>query len=105
MDWFPENVYSDIRSEEKNSTMMAYHKNNLDTLRIRKDHGGYLRIFDGKRWFAHATTIDLLHLDKDLISLEKLTNCDLMFHRHPRISIIPSIQQSLTHYQQKEYCL
>ena len=61
MDWFPKNVYADVRSDEKNSTVMVYNKRNLDTPRIRKDHGGYLRIFDGKRWFTRAVTIDLLH--------------------------------------------
>lgn len=101
MDWYPKNLYADVREEETDSTFITIKKKQLDNLRIRKNHGRYIRVFDGEKWFSSSSS-DNAPIQEKVDSLSQLATKNQFILTHPRIKAIRSVQESKLVFQDNQ---
>lgn len=53
---FPKNLYTDLRIEERFNTLIRYKKNEVQEIKVRKNIGAFVRIYDGTRWYYSSVT-------------------------------------------------
>ena len=53
---FPENLYTDVRLEDTSISEITYQNGELRQNLRRNHKGGFIRIFDGQRWYYSSTT-------------------------------------------------
>jgi TldD protein len=68
---FPQDLYTDIRIEEQFSTLIRYKKRELQEIKVRKNSGAFIRIYDGERWYYSSST-DMNNLQKAIDELAKM---------------------------------
>lgn len=101
MNWYPKNLYVDIREEETDSTFIMIKKKQIDNMRIRKNNGKYIRVFDGNKWFSSSSSDNTPIQEKvDHLAHLAITNPSILFH--PRIKAIKPIQESKLVFQDKK---
>ncbi|MCK5683825.1 TldD/PmbA family protein, partial [bacterium] len=79
---FPEEVYSDIRIEDIDESMIAYTTGNLDQYKSRKYQAAFIRVFDGNKWFYTALT-ELDNIQKELDTLAEFAVRDQAISENP----------------------
>ena len=53
---FRQDVYADVRIEDRFSTSVAYMNGMLKEIKERKEKRAFIRVFDGKMWYFASTT-------------------------------------------------
>lgn len=67
---FPENLYTDVRLEDVFISEITYQNKELKQNLKRNHRGGFIRIFDGERWYYSSTTdIDNIQEEIDKLAL------------------------------------
>lgn len=79
---FPENVYSDVRIEERFNTVIRYKKKEIQEIKVRKNKGAFIRIFDGNRWYYSSVT-DVDHIQSAIDQLAAMSTPDPKIYEHP----------------------
>lgn len=79
---FPENVYTDVRIEERFNTVIRYKKKEVQEIKVRKNKGAFIRIFDGKRWYYSSVT-DVEHIQSAIDQLAMMSTPDQNIDDHP----------------------
>lgn len=72
---FPKNLYTDVRIEDFSVSEITYQNGEL-TQNLKRNHkGGFIRIFDGERWYYSSTTdIDKIQEEINGLSLMAKAN-------------------------------
>lgn len=83
---FPENLYTDVRLEEVSISEITYENKELRQNLKRNHKGGFIRIFDGERWYYSSTT------DIDNIQ-EEIDNLALMAKKNEKINENPVVKK------------
>lgn len=66
---FSKDLYCDVRIEEVTETKIAYNLGEVEESKVRKYKGGFIRIFDGIRWYYSSTSnMDNLQAEIDELS-------------------------------------
>lgn len=67
---FPKNLYTDVRIEDFSVSEITYQNGELRQNLKRNHRGGFIRIFDGKRWYYSSTTdVDKIQEEINELSL------------------------------------
>jgi TldD protein len=66
---FHEGLYTDVRIEEVFETKIVFTQGSLDESKIRKYKAGFVRVYDGNRWY-YASTSDFTNIQ---IEIDKLS--------------------------------
>lgn len=78
---FPKNLYTDVRLEDASVSEITYQNGELMQNLKRNSKGGFIRIFDGKRWYYSSTTdIDNIQEEINNLALMATENEDIMNH-------------------------
>lgn len=78
---FPKNLYTDVRLEDASVSEITYQNGELMQNLKRNSKGGFIRIFDGKRWYYSSTTdIDNIQKEINNLALMATENEDIMNH-------------------------
>ena len=48
---FPRDLYVDVRVEESFDTQIRFKQLDLQSQKVRKEKGAFIRVFDGQRWY------------------------------------------------------
>ena len=83
---FPKNLYTDVRLEDASVSEITYQNGELRQNLKRNHKGGFIRIFDGKRWYYSSTT------DIDNIQ-EEINKLALMAKENERIMENPVVEK------------
>ena len=70
---FPEQLFSDVRTEDVFSTALTYVDGAWEVNRVRREKGALLRVYDGKMWY-YAVTTDLDQIQEELDGLLPLVD-------------------------------
>src|SRR5690554_5593399 len=70
---FPENLYTDVRLEDASVSEITYQNGELMQNLKRNHRGGFIRIFDGKRWYYSSTT-DIDNIQEEINKLAIMAN-------------------------------
>lgn len=98
---FPNNLYTDVRVEDVSISEITYQNGELRQNLKRNIKGGFIRVFDGERWYYSSTT------DVDNIQ-EEINNLALMAKENEKINEDPVVKKFETntgeflHFQGKE---
>ncbi len=79
---FPENLYTDVRLEDASVSEIAYQNGELMQNLKRNYRGGFIRIFDGKRWYYSSTT-DVDHIQEEIEKLALMAKENTNIIEHP----------------------
>lgn len=79
---FPEDLYTDIRIEEQFSTLIRYKKHELLEIKVRKNSGAFIRIYDGDKWYYSSST-DVSHLQEAIDQLAKMATPNPKINENP----------------------
>ena len=82
---FPENLYTDVRLEDTSISEITYQNGELRQNLRRNHKGGFIRIFDGQRWYYSSTT------DTDNIQ-EEINKLALMAKENKKINENPVVE-------------
>lgn len=78
---FPKNLYTDVRIEDVSYTEITYRNGDLIQNLKRNMKGGFIRIFDGKRWYYSSTTdVDNIQKEIDKLALMAKENESIIDH-------------------------
>jgi len=78
---FPKNLYTDVRLENASISEITYQNGELMQNLKRNIRGGFIRIFDGERWYYSSTTdIDNIQEEINKLALMAKENSDIMTH-------------------------
>lgn len=83
---FPENLYTDVRLEDASVSEITYQNGELRQNLKRNHKGGFIRIFDGQRWYYSSTT-DLENIQ------EEINNLALMAKENEKIEEDPIVKK------------
>ncbi|WIV12332.1 TldD/PmbA family protein [Proteiniborus sp. MB09-C3] len=70
---FPKNLYTDVRLEDASVSEITYQNGDLMQNLKRNRRGGFIRIFDGKRWYYSSTT-DIDNIQEEINKLALMAN-------------------------------
>lgn len=79
---FPKNLYTDVRIEDISYTEITYRNGDLMQNLKRNTKGGFIRIFDGKRWYYSSTT-DIDNIQQEIDKLALMAKEDENIMNHP----------------------
>lgn len=65
---FPKGLYTDVRLEDISLAEITYQNGDLSENLNRKSKGGFIRIYDGQRWYYSSTT-DISNIQKEIDEL------------------------------------
>lgn len=65
---FPEGLYTDVRLEDTSLVEITYQNGDLRENLKRNSKGGFIRIYDGERWYYSSTT-DINNIQKEIDGL------------------------------------
>lgn len=82
---FPENLYTDVRLEDASVSEIAYQNGELMQNLKRNHRGGFIRIFDGKRWYYSSTT-DIDNIQEEINKLAIMANENKNIMDNPVVS-------------------
>jgi TldD protein len=68
---FPENLYSDVRTEDVFETRIVITNGTLEEMKEKSYKGAFIRVFDGKKWY-YAATSDIKGIQKELDALAEI---------------------------------
>lgn len=78
---FPKNLYTDVRLEDVSVSEITYQNGELMQNLKRNTKGGFIRIFDGKRWYYSSTTdIDNIQEEINKLALMAEENENILNH-------------------------
>ena len=83
---FPKNLYTDVRIEDVSVSEITYQNGELIQNLKRNHLGGFIRIFDGERWYYSSTT----HINK---LQEEINELSLMAHENEHIDENPIVKK------------
>lgn len=83
---FPKNLYTDVRIEDFSVSEITYENGQLRQNLKRNHRGGFIRIFDGERWYYSSTT------DIDKIQ-EEINDLSLMAKENESIDEDPIVRK------------
>lgn len=76
---FPKNLYTDVRIEDVNYSEITFRNGELSQNLKRNYKGGFIRIFDGNRWYYSSTTdVDNIQEEIDKLAIMAKENKDIM---------------------------
>lgn len=76
---FPKNLYTDVRLEDASVSEITYQNGELMQNLKRNHKGGFIRIFDGERWYYSSTTdIDNIQEEINKLALMAKENENIM---------------------------
>ncbi|WP_352420359.1 TldD/PmbA family protein [Proteiniborus sp.] len=76
---FPKNLYTDVRLEDASVSEITYQNGELMQNLKRNHKGGFIRIFDGQRWYYSSTTdIDNIQEEINRLALMAKENENIM---------------------------
>ncbi|HNX75688.1 MAG TPA: TldD/PmbA family protein [Candidatus Rifleibacterium sp.] len=81
---FPDGFYADVRIEKVFRSLVRIETGRLEEVKEKEDHGAFIRLFDGSRWF-YASTTDLASIDLELAELAKLGQANGTIAEHPAV--------------------
>lgn len=82
---FPENLYTDVRLEDASVSEITYQNGELMQNLKRNHRGGFIRIFDGKRWYYSSTT-DIDNIQEEINKLAIMANENKNIMDNPVVS-------------------
>ena len=62
---FPEGLYTDVRLEDTCLVEITYQNGDLRENLKRNSKGGFIRVYDGERWYYSSTT-DIANIQKEI---------------------------------------
>jgi len=79
---FPKNLYTDVRLEDVSVSEITYQNGELMQNLKRNTKGGFIRIFDGKRWYYSSTT-DVDNIQEEINKLALMAEENENILKHP----------------------
>ncbi len=79
---FPQNLYSDIRIENRFTTLIALKNGKPSQCKEVEEEKAFLRVFDGKTWYYCSTT-SIDEIQKELDNLAKFATENPKIYEHP----------------------
>lgn len=70
---FKEGIYTDVRIEDVHETRIQFTLGKIDECAVRKYKAGFIRVFDGQRWY-YASTSEVENIQQEIDTLSKLAN-------------------------------
>jgi TldD protein len=95
---FPPGLYIDVRIEETFDTKISFKKNTLQEQKLRNNKGGFIRVFDGHRWYYSSTT-DLEGIQAQIDVLAKMASPNPAILEHPIVKAFEVHQDTLLQYE------
>ena len=83
---FPEGLYTDVRLEDTSLVEITYQNGDLRENLNRNSKGGFIRIYDGQRWYYSSTT-DIDNIQNEIDGLA------LMAKRNTKIDEDPIVKK------------
>lgn len=83
---FPEGLYTDVRLEDTSLVEITYQNGDLRENLKRNSKGGFIRVYDGERWYYSSTT-DVANIQKEIDQL------GLMAKKNQRIEEDPIVKK------------
>ena len=96
---FPKGLYTDVRVEERFSTLIRYKKSEVQEIKVRKNKGAFIRVFDGSRWYYSSST-DLSNLQKAIDDLATMAKPNDEINENPIVKAFEVNKDSLIQYDQ-----
>ena len=84
---FPENLYADIRIEEKYTVRLMRFNGELTNDRVTQESGALIRVYDGKLWYTTSTN-ELDRLQEELDALAELAQPNPAICEDPAIRLL-----------------
>lgn len=94
---FPKDLYTDIRIEEQFTTKIHYKKSEVQEIKVRKNKGAFIRVFDGSRWYYSSST-DLNNLQKAIDELASMATPNSKINENPIVKAFEVNQATLINY-------
>lgn len=79
---FPDNLYTDVRLEDVSISEITYENGELRQNLKRNSKGGFIRIFDGERWYYNSTT-DIDNIQKEIDELAVMAKENKNINQNP----------------------
>lgn len=98
---YPKDLYTDVRIEEIYETKIVYELGEVQELKTRSHEGGFIRIYDGRRWYYSATT-DLINLQKEIDKLSAYATQNINITEDPTVAGFEVHKGDFSQYQEKD---
>ncbi|MCK9525207.1 MAG: hypothetical protein M0R49_04685 [Limnochordia bacterium] len=72
---FPRDLYVDVSLEESFDTQIRLKELDLQSQKVRKEKGAFIRVFDGERWYYSSTT-DTEHIQAHINALAAMATAN-----------------------------
>ncbi len=95
---FPEQLFSDVRTEDVFSTALTYVDGAWEVNRVRREKGALLRVYDGKMWY-YAVTTDLDRLQEELDGLAAMATPNPDILADPIVKRLQSNRDRVMRYE------
>ena len=98
---FPKNLYTDVRLEDVSVSEITYQNGELRQNLKRNTKGGFIRIFDGKRWYYSSTT-DIDNIQEEINKLALMANENENILSHPVVEKFEINKGEYFHFKEND---
>lgn len=98
---FPKNLYTDVRIEDVNYSEITYRNGELTQNLKRNYKGGFIRIFDGSRWYYSSTT-DVDNIQDEIDKLELMAKENESIMAHPIVKKFEVNKGEFLHFKEND---
>ena len=95
---FPRDLYVDVRIEESFDTHIRFKQLKLQSQKVRKEKGAFIRVFDGERWYYSSTT-NTEHVQEQIDTLAAMAKPNPDILSHPIVAAFEVNRESVFRYE------
>ena len=95
---FPRDLYVDVRVEESFDTQIRFKQLDLQSQKVRKEKGAFIRVFDGQRWYYSSTT-NTDDVQAQIDTLAAMANPNPEILSHPLVAAFEVNQETVLQYE------
>jgi len=95
---FPRDLYVDVRVEESFDTQIRFKQLDLQSQKVRKEKGAFIRVFDGQRWYYSSTT-NTDDVQAQIDTLAAMANPNPEILSHPIVTAFEVNQETVLQYE------
>lgn len=98
---FPDNLYTDVRLEDASVSEITYQNGELRQNLKRNHKGGFIRVFDGQRWYYSSTT-DIDNIQEEINKLALMAKENEKINEDPIVKKFEINTGEFLHFQEKD---
>ena len=95
---FPRDLYVDVRVEKSFDTQIRFKQLDLQSQKVRKEKGAFIRVFDGQRWYYSSTT-NTDDVQAQIDTLAAMANPNPEILSHPIVTAFEVNQETVLQYE------